>query len=478
MQSGGRRGPGRRPLASASVAAPGAQLQDEAVALLAELIRFDTVNPPGNERAAQEHLAGVLSGAGFECELLGSSFERPNLVARLDGAEPGPVLCLLSHVDTVLATPSEWSHDPWSGELADGFVWGRGALDMKSQTAAEVIAATTLARAGWRPARGSLLVVALVDEETGGAEGARWLTATHPEKVRCDYLLNEGGGGVVDYEGRRVYALGCAEKGVFRFVIHTDGVAAHGSMPRLGDNALLKLGPILERFAARQPSYMLTAEPRAFLEGIGALAPGDDDAAAALERVRAAEPRLVALVEPMLGVSLAPTRAFASEKINVIPSQARLAVDCRVPAGLGVEAAQAAIDEVLGPGAYRVEWLEQVVGNRSPVDSPLAEVIRGWIAEHEPGALCVPVTLPGFTDSRTFRDAFPECAAYGFFPHRVRTRFETDPLIHGADERIDVRDLEFATRFFGDVCERLLGWAPDARPGGEKLTHPTAIGRR
>jgi acetylornithine deacetylase/succinyl-diaminopimelate desuccinylase-like protein len=430
-------------------------MRDEAVELLRELVRFDTVNPPGNERACQEHLAGVLAAAGFDCELLGRSPERPNLIARLDGPQPGAVLCLLSHVDTVLATPSDWSHDPWSGDLEDGFVWGRGALDMKSQTAAEVVAACTLARAGWRPARGALLVVSVVDEETGGAEGARWLTETHPEKVRCDFLLNEGGGGFVEYEGRRVYGLGCAEKGVFRFVVHTDGVAAHGSMPRMGDNALLKLGPILERFAARQPSYRLTAEPRAFLEALGAL--DGDDAAAALERVRAAEPRLAPLVEPMLGVSLAPTRAFASDKINVIPSHASVAVDCRVPAGLGADAAQAAIDEVLGDGEFRIEWLEQVTGNRSPIDSPLAGAIREWVAAHDPDAICAPTVLAGFTDSRPFRDAFPQCAAYGFFPHVARSRFETDPLIHSADERIDVRDLEFATEFFRDICRRMLG---------------------
>jgi acetylornithine deacetylase/succinyl-diaminopimelate desuccinylase-like protein len=431
-----------------------AELQSEAVELLAQLIRFDTVNPPGNERAAQKHLAGILTAAGFACELLGATPERPNLIARLDGAEPGPVLCLLSHVDTVLATASEWSHDPWSGALDDGFVWGRGALDMKSQTAAEVVAACSLARTGWRPERGSLLVVVLVDEETGGAEGAQWLTATHPEKVRCDYLVNEGGGGIIDYDGRRLYCLGCAEKGVFRFALHTEGVAAHAAMPRLGDNALLKLAPIIERFAARQPSYRLTAEPRAFLEAIGALE--GDDAAAALEHVRAIEPRLVALLEPMLGVSLAPTRVFASDKINVIPSQARLAVDCRVPAGLGEPEALEAIEEVVGPGPYRLEWTEQVMGNRSPIDSPMTDFIRRWIGEQDPGAICVPTVLPGFTDSRTFRDAFPECAAYGFFPHRVRTRFETDPLIHGADERIDVRDLEFATVFFRDLSLGML----------------------
>jgi acetylornithine deacetylase/succinyl-diaminopimelate desuccinylase-like protein len=444
-----------------AVAASSEQLQVESVELLRQLIRFDTVNPPGNERALQEDLAAVLAGAGFATELLGRTPERPNLVARLDGPAPGPVLCLLSHVDTVLATPDEWTHDPWSADLADGYVWGRGALDMKSQTAAEVVAACSLARDGWRPARGSLLVVALVDEETGGADGAQWLTATHPDKVRCDYLVNEGGGGLLNYGERRLYCLGCAEKGVFRFVLHTEGVAAHGSMPRLGDNALLKLGPILERFAARQPSYRLTAEPRAFLEAIGALEhplePGaGGDAAAALERVRAVEPRLVPLVEPMLGVSLAPTRVFASEKINVIPSHARLAVDCRVPAGMGADAVLDAVDEVVGPGPYRLEFTEQVEGNRSPIDSPLAQAIRDWIAEHDPSAITVPTTLAGFTDSRTFRAAFPDCAAYGFFPHSVRTRFETDALLHSADERIDVRDLAFATTFFRDLCTRML----------------------
>jgi acetylornithine deacetylase/succinyl-diaminopimelate desuccinylase-like protein len=434
------------------------QTKAEPVEVLQRLIRFDTVNPPGNERAAQEYLEGVLSGAGFACELLGRTPERPNLVARLDGPAPGPVLCLLSHVDTVLATPSEWSHDPWSGDLVDGFVWGRGALDMKSQTAAEVAAACALARDGWRPSAGSLLVVVLADEETGGSEGARWLTATHPDKVRCDYLVNEGGGGIIDYNGRRLYCLGCAEKGIFRFVLHTDGAAGHASMPRLGDNALLKLAPILERFAGPQPSYRLTAEPRAFLEAIGVL--DGDDAKGALARIAAVEPRLVALIEPWLGVSLAPTRIFASEKINVIPSHARLAVDCRVPPGLGEEAAFDALQEVVGPpGPYRLEWTEQVMGNRSPINSPLTEFIRGWIAERDPAALCVPTVLPGFTDSRTFRDAFPQCAAYGFFPHRHSTKFETDQLIHGADERIDVRDLEFATGFFGDLARGMLGAA-------------------
>src|SRR5579859_7838774 len=174
------------------------QLGEEVTQLLTRLIRFNTVNPPGNERPAQEHLAEVLEGAGFECELLGAAPERPNLIARLssrdggsaDGADAGPTLCYLGHIDTVLATPSEWSRDPWSGEVADGFVWGRGALDMKSQVAAEVAAGASLARSGWRPARGELLIVAVVDEETGGELGAQWITREHPDKVRCDMLVN------------------------------------------------------------------------------------------------------------------------------------------------------------------------------------------------------------------------------------------------------------------------------------------------
>src|SRR5689334_11747114 len=182
-------------------------LQVASTQLLQELLRFDTVNPPGNERPAQEHLAVRLRDAGFEVELLGRTPERPNLVARLRGRADGPTLCLLSHVDTVYATAGDWEHDPWSGDLADGCIWGRGALDMKSQTAAEVAAAIDLAGAGWRPAAGDLLVVVLVDEETGGAEGAQWICETHPDKVRCDYLLNEGAGPVLPFDGRRYLAV-------------------------------------------------------------------------------------------------------------------------------------------------------------------------------------------------------------------------------------------------------------------------------
>jgi acetylornithine deacetylase/succinyl-diaminopimelate desuccinylase-like protein len=443
-------------------------LAREAAQLLSSLIRFNTVNPPGNEAPAQEYLHAHLSAAGFECELLSAEPGRPNLLARLTGKAPGPTLCYLGHVDTVLANSAEWTHDPWSGDVIDGFLWGRGAIDMKSQVAAEIAACAALARSGWRPTRGELLIAAVVDEETGGSLGAQWLTGEHPDRVRCDLLINEGGGAYFDYDGRRCYGVCCAEKGVFRFAVNTAGTAAHASLPELGDNALLKMAPLLERFAAGQPGYSLCAESEAFLRALGQ---DPSDPATALDRLRASDPVLAAVFAPMFGITFSPTRIRASEKINVIPSHAELKVDCRVPPGLGEGEVRAAIAEVLGdctppfaadgkaPGANAttIEFTERIAGNRSPASSQLMETIAAWVSANDPGAQAVPVVLPGFTDSRHFRDAFPDCVAYGFFPHRHQSLLATSPLVHGADERIDVRDLAFAAQFFCDLAVSTLG---------------------
>jgi len=421
-------------------------MQEETTQVLQRLVRFNTVNPPGNEREAQEYLAGYLQDAGLEVELLGRTEPRPNLVARLRGTGDGPTLCLLSHVDTVLATPSEWEHDPWSGDVIDGELWGRGALDMKSQTAAEVVAATTLARSGWR-GKGDLLVVVVVDEETGGAEGAQWICSEHPDKVRADYLLNEGAGSLVPFDGQKIFDVCVAEKGVFRFKLRTRGVAGHASMPKIGDNALLKLAPLLQAMKDRQPEYDITPGPQAMLDGLGVT----------FEELRDKDPLLGLIVEPMLGVTLAPTRVQASEKINVIPSVAEIGVDCRVPPGLGEEDALKRIREVLGDGDYEIEFSETVMGNQSPVESPLMDVIKRWVASVEPDARVVPAILQGFSDSRTFRHAFPDLVAYGFFPQREQTLYEAAPLIHSANERIPVVDLGTAAEFYVHAARAICG---------------------
>jgi acetylornithine deacetylase/succinyl-diaminopimelate desuccinylase-like protein len=432
-------------------------LQPTTTEVLQRLVRFNTVNPPGNERPAIEYLADYLTEAGLDVELLAPEPNRPNLVADLRGHEDGPTLCYLGHVDTVLATPTEWEHDPWSGDVADGFLWGRGALDMKSQVAAEAVAAAELARSGWRPSRGHLKCVFVADEETGGELGAQWLTSTHPDKVRCDMLLNEGAGHSFPYSGRRVYGVCCGEKGVFRFKLIARGVAGHASLPRTGDNALLKLGPALVKLAAAEPSLVVGDTTTELLRRMGEDA---QDPGGALTHIEASEPVLARLVlEPMLGVTLTPTMAQASAKVNVIPSEAFIKVDCRVPPGLGEEAARARISEVLGDAmdGLEVEFTEMVVGNESSIDTPLMEAITGWVQESDPGAETVPVLLPGFSDSRWFRDAFPECVAYGFFPHRHMSLYEAAPLVHSANERIDVRDLGVAADFYTQVARQVLG---------------------
>jgi acetylornithine deacetylase/succinyl-diaminopimelate desuccinylase-like protein len=431
-------------------------LQQKTTEVLQRLVRFNTVNPPGHERPAIEYLASYLREAGFEVELLAPQPERPSLVADLRGRSDGPTLCYLGHVDTVLANPSEWEHDPWSGDVDGGFLWGRGALDMKSQVAAEAVAGAELARSGWRPAHGHLKLVFVADEETGGELGAQWLTSEHPDRVRCDMLLNEGAGHSFQYDGRRIYGVCCGEKGVFRFRLIAHGMAGHASLPRTGDNALLKLGPALVAFARAESSLVVGETTTELLRRLGE---DPQDPEGALVQVEGSEPVLARLVlEPMLGVTLTPTMAQASEKDNVIPSRAEIKVDCRVPPGLGEETARERVRQVLGEAmaGLELEFAETVVGNESPVQTPLMDVISGWVQRTDPGAETVPVLLPGFSDSRWFRDAFPECVAYGFFPHRHMSLFEAAPLVHSANERIDVRDLGVAADFYTETACQLL----------------------
>ncbi|HEY2771525.1 MAG TPA: M20/M25/M40 family metallo-hydrolase [Solirubrobacteraceae bacterium] len=432
------------------------ELQQESTDVLQRLIRFNTVNPPGNEREAIEYLADYLKAAGFETEILGPSGQRANLVATLNGNQPGQTLCFLGHVDTVLADPDDWEHDPWSGDVADGFLWGRGALDMKSQVAAEAVAGAALANEGWRPEKGTLKLVFVADEETGGELGARWITQNHPDKVRCDLLLNEGAGQTFQIGDRRLYGVCCGEKGVFRFNLDARGTAGHASMPKTGDNALLKLGPVIERLASRQPSFDVTDGPRAMLESLG-YDPGDPQQA--LDEIAESDPALLIFVAPMFGVTLTPTMAHASDKINVIPARARLRIDCRVPPGNGEELARERIAEVLGAQAdtLELEFTERHPGNSSRPDTELMSEIDAWVRDNDPGAHTVPVILPGFSDSTWFRKAFPGLTAYGFFPQRHQSLLEAGPLIHSANERIDVRDLGFATQFYRDIARRLLG---------------------
>jgi acetylornithine deacetylase/succinyl-diaminopimelate desuccinylase-like protein len=427
-----------------------------AVELLGRLIQTNTVNPPGNEGKAQEFLRGRLTAAGFGCELLEAEPGRPNLVARLRGDQDGPTLAFLGHVDTVRADPDEWTFDPWAGDVVDGWVRGRGALDMKGQVAAEAAACIALGESDWRPA-GELLLVLTADEEVGGGLGAHWLCEQHPDKVRADFVVNEGGGDSVEIGGRRLYTIAVGEKGIFRIKLRAHGQAGHASVPRIGDNALLKLGRYVAALS-EQPAPEPTPVGEALLEALlGEPFTGEEGVKAGLEHLRAEQPLIADfLVEPMLSVTLAPTIAQGGKKANVIPSEAEVLIDTRVPPGYGKEEALGALRALIGEGDYSVEFSEAVVGNSSPLDSPLVSAIREWIGEVDPGAGIAPIVMPGFSDSNPFRTAFPDSVVYGFCPHREIDLLEAAPLIHGADERVPASDIELSASFFYELPRRML----------------------
>src|SRR5919109_4222465 len=233
-----------RPRAAALMAT--VSLRDEVTAVLQDLIRLDTVNPPGNETRAAEYLRAYLEGNGLACELYARIPERASVVARIPGRGDGPSLLFLSHTDTVLADAAEWQVDPWSGELRDGEVWGRGALDMKGQVAASAVAIASLARDGFEPA-GDLVFAATADEEVGEDFGLQWLVESHPEAVRAEYCINEGGGDRLVLGGRAFWICSTAEKMSAPFRLVVRGRSGHASRPWIADNALVKAAPIIER---------------------------------------------------------------------------------------------------------------------------------------------------------------------------------------------------------------------------------------
>jgi len=419
-------------------------LRDEAVELLQALIRLDTVNPPGNETAAAELLRAYLEPHGVECELYARVPERANLVARIPGRGEGPSLLLLSHTDTVLADPAEWSVDPWSGELREGCVWGRGALDMKDQVAASAVAIASLAREGFRPA-GDLIFAATADEEMGEGVtyGLEWLCAEHPDAVRSDYAVNEGAGDRIELGGRVLYLCSAAEKRSAPFVLRVHGRSGHGSMPAIADNALVKAAGLVERLGAFEPEPVLIPEAAGFFEAVADSVPPVGDA---LARARSIDPVAAELVEPLLGMTVAPTMISASQKRNVIPGHCEVTVDCRLLPGQTEADADGLVRAWLGDGDYEVEWRDAQGGTRSELGTPLWSAIGSFVDAIEPGARLAPICVAGFTDSHWLREAFGT-VAYGFFPMRTMSAELAARLIHSADERIPIDDLELGVEF-------------------------------
>jgi acetylornithine deacetylase/succinyl-diaminopimelate desuccinylase-like protein len=435
-----RVGEGRR-LTDAGAASP---LRDEAVDLLQRLLRVDTVNPPGNETPAARLLGEYLDRNGVRGELYARVPERANLVARLPGRGEGPRLLVLCHTDTVLADPAEWQVDPWSGELRDGHVWGRGALDMKGQVAASAVAVASLAREGLGPA-GDVIFAACADEEVGEAPqyGLPWLCEHHPEAVACEYAINEGGGDRLVVEGRILYLCSLAEKRSTPIKLVVYGRSGHAARPGIADNALVKAAGLIQRLAALRPAVQLGPEAAAFAEVVLGELPSAEHA---LERVRAVSPPAADVLEPALSLTVSATMIEASQKRNVVPGRCQVTLDVRLLPGQTDEDALAEIRDALGPGDYELEPQTGYGGTRSAADPILWHPLVDFVDRVEPGAAVAPACLAGFTDSHWLRERFGT-VAYGFFPTRYMDSELAARLIHSADERIDVRDLELGVHF-------------------------------
>jgi acetylornithine deacetylase/succinyl-diaminopimelate desuccinylase-like protein len=432
------------------------------VELLATLLRFDTTNPPGQEAECVAFLADHLRGVGVEPQVLSPAPGRANLVARLPGGDGAEAPLLLNgHVDVVAAEADRWRHPPFAGEIHDGALWGRGAVDMKQMVAMSVAVVGLLARLGV-PLRRELKLAAVADEEAGCAAGSAWLVDHHPDAVRAGHALGEVGGATLYLGGRPFYPVQVAEKGIAWLRATATGATGHGSIPR-DDNAVVRLSEFLARVGRRRLPLHPSPEVRRFLDALGGLQGRAGRAAIPLLlRPRLSElvlrrgvrdPGMVRLLSALLRNTASPTVVHAGAKVNVIPGRAEAELDGRIAVGSSEAELLAELRALAGPGIE----LDLLAPSRPPTTSPpdgeLFDTVAAVVAEHHPEATAVPTVTPGFTDAKFWSRLGTAC--YGFAPIRLEPG---DPdfaaMFHGDDERVPVAGLKAGLRMLADVVAR------------------------
>ena len=432
------------------------------VELLRALVRFDTTNPPGNEAECVEFLADTLREAGVEPEVLSAAPGRANLVTRLPGGDGGAAPLLLNgHVDVVAAEAGRWRHPPFAGEVHDGVIWGRGAVDMKQMVAMSVATVGLLARLGV-PLRRELKLAAVADEEAGCAFGSQWLVDHHPDKVRAGHALGEVGGATFHLGGRPFYPIQVAEKGIAWLRASATGATGHGSIPH-DDNAVVRLSEFLARVGRRRLALRASPEARRFLEALAGLQGRAGRAALPLLlrprwsnlvlRRGVRDPGLARLLSAVLRNTASPTVVHAGSKVNVIPGRAEAELDGRIAVGSSEAELLGELRALAGPGIE----LELLGPSRPPTVTPpgdeLFDLLAGVVAEHHPGAVAVPTITPGFTDAKFWSHLGTAC--YGFAPVRLEPGGpDFAAMFHGDDERLPVAGLQAGLRMLADVVAR------------------------
>ncbi|MGW0954907.1 M20/M25/M40 family metallo-hydrolase [Streptomyces sp. NPDC002405] len=428
-----------------------AQALDEVVGFTSDLIRIDTTNRGGGdcrERPAAEYAAERLAGVGLEPVLLERTPGRTNVVARIEGTDPSAdALLVHGHLDVVPARAEDWSVHPFSGEVRDGVVWGRGAIDMKNMDAMILAVVRAWARQGLRPRR-DVVIAFTADEEASAEDGAGFLAERHAGLFEgCTEGVSESGAYTFhDGTGRQIYPIAAGERGTAWLRLSARGRAGHGSRVN-GENAVTRLAAAIARIGAHKWPVRLTPTVRAALTELAALYGIEED----LRDVDALVDKLgpaARLVEATLRNSANPTMFEAGYKVNVIPGEAVAHVDGRYLPG-GEEEFRATLDELTGPD---VDWefLHREVALQSPVGSPAFAAMRAAVGEFAPEGHVVPFCMPGGTDAKQFSRL--GITGYGFSPLKLPEGFDYNALFHGVDERVPVEALHFGVR----VLDRFL----------------------
>lgn len=434
-------------------------LGEHAVRLCQALLRIDTTNPPGRERAAAELLAGELASAGLDPVVLESAPTRANVVARLRGTGELPPLLLTAHLDVVEADPSSWRHPPFSGAIIDGCLWGRGAIDMKNMAAMSVALLCRLARERPRLRR-DVIFAGVADEEAGCDQGSAWLCANHADLVRAEYALGESGGFTLHLGNKEFYPIQVAEKGICWIRARVRGQPGHGSMPR-EDSAVVRLAAALARLGSTPLPQHNTRALTDFVEALARALPAP------------LRPLLPRLLHPMvaqrvlkvlpdrsvarsfaalLSNTASPTIVRAGSKVNVIPGLAEAELDGRTLPGQTDQDFLRELGAVLGPDVELEITRSAPPTVTEPVHSPLYETIVSAIQFREPHAAVVPYMIPGFTDAKSFTRLGAKW--YGFSPVKLPRGMKFGDMFHGNDERIPLDGLKWGVEVLADVVSR------------------------
>ena len=434
----------------------GTPLYERPVEILQHLIRYDTTNPPGNEAGCIAYVDALLTEAGFETKILARDEKRPNLITRLGGQGQAPTLMMYGHVDVVTTENQEWSHPPFEGNVVDGYVWGRGALDMKGEVAM-MLAALLRARAEGLEPPGDVILAVVSDEEAGGDFGAAYLVDHHAELFEgVRYAIGEAGGFTFWVGDRRLYPVMVAEKQLCWMRATARGRGGHGSMPLRGE-AMAKLARVLQVLDRRRLPVHVTPVARQMIEAMGSILPWGQSLILRwlldprfTDRILGLLGQQGEVLAPMLHNTVSPTILHASDKINVIPSAVTVELDGRLLPGFTPDDMLAELQPLLG------DEVELVVERYEPgppePDMALFETLAEILREADPEGTPAPFLMSGVTDGRHF--ARLGIQTYGFTPMKMPQGFDFWKLAHGADERIPIDALEFGAEALYQLLQR------------------------